>query len=146
MLARVQFVSFLIGAAFLAAPSFAHDGGHGKAIAGNGPRGGLLAPVIAAGEAELGEKAKTLALLEWKKSGSRIEISFLDQKRKPIPLDAAAELKWILLKKAGAKAEVFSRKGFTQSFESLEQVKAVEVILPRGMLGAEKTVASFLLP
>jgi len=61
----------------------AHEGGHGMALLGKGPNGGALAPVVSAKEAELGVNAKTLALAEWKREGTRLELHLLDLKKKP---------------------------------------------------------------
>jgi hypothetical protein len=123
----------------------AHDTGHGKTIAGLGPHGGALAPVISAKEAELGDKAKTLAIAEWKREGGKLELHLLDLKKKPHNAKLAGEVKWILLKEKGAKPEILVTKHLSNEFPSLEGVKSVEVILPAGMLSSEKAVAAFSL-
>jgi hypothetical protein len=133
-----------------ATSAWAHEGGHGPLISGKGPGGGRLAAVVAASEAGLGENAKPLALVEWKREGKRVEVAFLDLSRKALPTKAAGDLKWILLGPPGSKAEVvvtaltLSQKSVAQEL-SLATVKTVEVIIPEGAISPGKTVAVFPL-
>lgn len=122
-----------------------HDAGHGKPVPGFGPHGGALAAVVSAKEAELGEKARTLALAEWKRMGSRIEVYLLDTEKKMLGKKLSGEVKWILLKGEGEKPEVLVTQELRKDFASLDRVRSVEVILPAGLLVAEKSVAAFTL-
>ena len=124
----------------LAALAFAHSGGHGAKIEGFGPNGGKLAPVILASEAEMGDKAKTRAVAEWKLEGEALKVSFWSEDRKTrLPLKAV-NLKWILLGKKLKKPEVVSA-GTELKSPTLRKADSVEIILPAlGELG-QKHVA-----
>ncbi len=123
----------------------AHEAGHGKAVEGMGPYGGTLAAVISAKDAELGPKAKTIALAEWKRKGNSLELTLLDLKKRPRAIKLTGQIKWILLKAGDAKPEVLLSRDLHHEFTSLEGVKAVEVILPAGYFVSEKAVAAFAL-
>jgi|GEM_PF-5762231 len=114
-------------------------------ITGLGPRGGSLSAVISAKDADLGAKAKAIALAEWKRDGKKLEVHLLDLKKKPHTAELAGEVKWILLKGEGVKPEIFVTKELRHEFASLDGVKSVEVILPAGLLVDEKSVAAFSL-
>ncbi len=130
---------------FAANAASAHDSGHGKMVTGLGPHGGALAAVVSAKDADLGEKATTIALAEWKRDGLRLEVHLLDLKKKVHGAKLVGDVKWILLKGEGVKPEVLVSSGLSHEFASLDGVKSVEVILPAGLFVAEKSVAAFSL-
>lgn len=128
---------------FASGSALGHEGGHGRPVPGQGPHGGALAAVVSAAEADLGDKAKTLALAEWKREGGRIVVYLLDTEKKALKKELKGDVKWILLKSGGAKPEVLVTQELRKEFASLEGVNAVEVILPAGVFGEQKSVTAF---
>lgn len=128
--------------------SFAHEGGHGVAIAGKGPSGGKLAPVTRASEAELGAKAATQALAEWSVKGSVVTVRLWDKARKK-PVEVKGSLKWILLGKELGKPLVVVEESKGQIVKDFgadfAKADAVEVILPNLGENAEKHVVAISL-
>ena len=137
--------AFFLAAVFFSFTASAHDGGHGKMVAGLGPHGGALAAVVSAKDADLGEKAKAIALAEWKRDGLKLEVHLLDLQKKVHGAKLVGDVKWILLKGEGVKPEVLVSSGLSHEFVSLDGVKSVEVILPAGLLATDKSVAAFTL-
>ncbi len=120
-------------------PAFAHEGGHGTPIQGLGQHGGQLVPVILARDANLGAKASTQAVAEWKRQGTKIRVYFWNRDRsKPLIL-SGKEVKWIFLGKAKVLVEEVKSptSELTQTIPSLQETKAIEVILP-GFLGMQE--------
>ncbi len=127
---------------------FAHDGGHGPQVNGQGPNGGSLTSIIQADQAHLGEKAKAVALAEWILKEQKVHIylwSFDSSEstaegapklKQPFILLEKGSMKWIILRK-GQKPEVISAevaKGqakFSLTLKDFQTVSAVEAILPK---------------
>ena len=130
---------------FLVALAFAHESGHGPAIPGKGAHGGKLSAVISAKEAELGARAKAVAVAELVRKGNVLTIHFRDARV------SKGDLKWILL--GSQKPQVIvqnlsaEKKELQKTFseQELQGVKTFEVILPGLNQSTDKHVVSFSL-
>jgi hypothetical protein len=135
----------------LSSLAFAHGEGHGAKVEGTGPRGGKLSAVVLAQEAELGDRAVTRALAEWKIERGAIEVSLwgVDRKR-AIAIPEGAPLKWIVVGKRLAKPIVLQAAApaagqpLRQTVDAAELAKAdlLEIILPSLDASADKHVAA----
>ena len=125
---------------------FAHGTGHGKSWGEEkGPSGGNLSSVVAAKDSELGAEATTLAVAEWKRSDSSIDITLWNVERTKSLKFAAKPIKWIFLgeklgkpvvhemkMKKGASSIQFSTTASRLPFslkDKLPSVEQMEVIL-----------------
>lgn len=149
-------MSFVTSFLFLfSVVGFAHDGGHGPQVSGQGPNGGSLTSIIQAEQAHLGEKAKAVALAEWILEKQKVQLFLWSvdssestaegtpKLKQPFILPEKGSMKWIILRK-GQKPEVISAevtKGqakFSLTLKDSQTVSAVEAILPNG--GKDKLV------
>jgi hypothetical protein len=135
----VRRIAVLLGfAALHAVPgALAHDSGHGPELSGRGPRGGRLAAIVPAADAELGPRARVAGSAEWLRKGSQLAVHLRTASGEELPLDAAAEVKWIVMGRAVPKPEVIRTAAeggarLMQVFEPslLDRADLVEVILP----------------
>lgn len=133
---------------FMAAP-LAHENGHGPRDAGKGPDGGQLNAVIAAEQAELGEKALPLAWVEWRRIGQSIELKWWDSTRtKRLRFESPAQAKVIYLPSAGGAPVVapfmipagseFLLQKHPQALPLTKQIELIFGSLPGGPLASGK--------
>ena len=94
---------------FVASLLFAHNGGHGPVIRGNGSHGGPLTAIIKAQDAEKGVNAEIQAVAEWKvetktaaTQETKITMWLLDkEQKKPVLTKKGTTIKWILMDQIG---------------------------------------------
>jgi len=71
----------------VASTSFAHDGGHGPKLTDTAKQGGVVSPVIAAKDANIGKKADLVYKAELVRSeDGTVRVYFYDKKMNPLDL------------------------------------------------------------
>ncbi len=147
-LAQILCFSFACAAT---SQAFAHEGGHGAEIKGLGKHGGKLTAIVAASEADKGEKAIVSGIAEWKLANGAVETFFWKENRTDALEVDPGQAKWIVLFPKPEKPMIipidssasFSTLKLELDQKALDRASLIELILPNIKGKTEKHVFAF---